>query len=160
MSTEHGKHTGELLAGFDGPMAPLRESINSAVRAYLQNMPDDPAHPMSVWRPTEWTITSWGVVMFNRGHERAHIHPKGWLSGVLYVQLPEIINDPLRRPEGWLEFGRPTSQLHVRTPPEVIHYQPRYGVMYLFPSYFYHGTVPFRSEERRICVAFDIEPAG
>lgn len=158
MSTEHGKHTGELLLPFGGPMEPLRATINGAVRAYLKELPDDPAHPMNRWRPREWKITSWGVVMFNQGHERAHIHPKGWLSGVFYVQLPDVVSDPARHPEGWLEFGRPTPELHVRSAPKLVHYPPRFGVMYLFPSYFYHGTVPFRSQQRRVCVAFDIEP--
>lgn len=158
MSTEHGKHTGELLYPFGGEAESLRAVINNAVRWYMRQIPDDPTHPMSRWLPAEWKIASWGVVMFNKGRERPHIHPKGWLSGVLYLQLPEVIDDPARRPEGWLEFGRPTSELHVRTEPLLSYCQPRYGAMFLFPSYFYHGTVPFRSEARRICVAFDIEP--
>ncbi|MBM4206142.1 MAG: tetratricopeptide repeat protein [Gammaproteobacteria bacterium] len=158
MSTEHGKHTGELLYPFGGEMEGLRAVINNAVRWYMQRIPDDPAHPMTRWQPLEWKITSWGVVMFNRGHERPHIHPKGWLSGVFYLQLPDLIDDPARRPEGWLEFGRPTRELHVRTAPALRYCQPCYGAMFLFPSYFYHGTVPFRSEARRVCVAFDIEP--
>lgn len=158
MSTEHGKHTGELLMPFNGPMEPLRETINKAAAVYLKRLPDDHLHPMHRWQPAEWKITSWGVVMFNKGHERAHIHPRGWLSGVFYLDLPDLLDDPARAPEGWLEFGRPTSELHVKREPELRHYQPRYGSMYLFPSYFYHGTVPFRSEQRRVCVAFDIEP--
>jgi tetratricopeptide (TPR) repeat protein len=158
MSTEHGKHTGELLYPFGGPMEPLRAVINDAVRWYMRQIPDDPGHPMQRWLPAEWKITSWGVVMSDKGHERPHIHPKGWLSGVFYLQLPGLIDDPARHPEGWLEFGRPTGELHVRVEPLIRHCQPRYGAMFLFPSYFYHGTVPFRSDTRRVCVAFDIEP--
>jgi hypothetical protein len=30
--------------------------------------------------------------------------------------------------------------------------------MLLFPSYFWHRTVPFESERERICVAFDVIP--
>jgi hypothetical protein len=30
--------------------------------------------------------------------------------------------------------------------------------MILFPSYFYHRTVPFRSDDYRISIAFDIIP--
>ncbi|HUL47329.1 MAG TPA: putative 2OG-Fe(II) oxygenase [Steroidobacteraceae bacterium] len=29
----------------------------------------------------------------------------------------------------------------------------------LFPSYFWHGTVPFASEQPRLTVAFDVVPA-
>jgi len=28
----------------------------------------------------------------------------------------------------------------------------------LFPSYFYHGSVPFETDEMRISIAFDILP--
>jgi uncharacterized protein (TIGR02466 family) len=98
--------------------------------------------------------------MFDRGHERAHIHPNGWLSGVFYLSLPDLIGDPDRDHQGWLEFGRPTTELHVRSELTIRHCQPAYGQMFLFPSYFYHGTIPFRSNQRRICVSFDVEPAG
>jgi len=158
MSTEHGEHTGELLREPTGPMGDMAAQIQQAVSWYLEQLPEDLEHPAVKWAPQRWQLTGWGVVMADRGHERAHIHPKGWLSGVFYLSLPELIQDPARAPEGWLEFGRPTSELHVQSAPRLRHYQPEYGTMYLFPSYFYHGTVPFRSRQRRICVAFDVEP--
>ena len=30
--------------------------------------------------------------------------------------------------------------------------------MLLFPAFMYHGTVPFKSDSKRICVAFDVIP--
>ncbi len=158
MSTEHGKHTAELLKEPVGPMGVMEQRIQQAIRWYIDGLPDDPDHPAVKWVPGTWKITSWGVVMFDRGHERAHIHPKAWLSGVFYLSLPDVINDATKAHEGWLEFGRPTSDLHVQSAPTLRHYQPTYGEMFLFPSYFYHGTIPFRSKQRRICVAFDVEP--
>jgi len=158
MSTEHGKHTAELLKEPVGPMGVMEQRIQQAIRWYIDGLPDDPDHPAVKWVPGTWKITSWGVVMFDRGHERAHIHPKAWLSGVFYLSLPDVINDATKAHEGWLEFGRPTSDLHVQAAPTLRHYQPTYGEMFLFPSYFYHGTIPFRSKQRRICVAFDVEP--
>jgi hypothetical protein len=96
--------------------------------------------------------------MFDKGHERAHIHPNGWLSGVFYLNLPELIHDPYKRPEGWLEFGRSSPGINVQSALTFRQYQPDDGQMFLFPSYFYHGTIPFRSSQRRICIAFDVEP--
>lgn len=158
MSTEHGKHTGELLVDPKGPMEAMEQRIHEAIVWYIRNLPDDPEHPAVRWVPRAWKLTSWGVVMFDKGHERAHIHPNGWLSGVFYLALPDLISDPGKNHEGWLEFGRPTSDLHVQSELTLRHYQPAYGQMFLFPSYFYHGTIPFRSDQRRICVAFDVEP--
>ena len=158
MSTEHGKHTGELLRDPKGPMAAMEPRIHEAILWYISALHDDPEHPAVKWIPKAWKLTSWGVVMFDRGHERAHIHPNGWLSGVFYLSLPDLIDDPDKDHQGWLEFGRPTRDLHVRSDPTIRHHQPAYGQMVLFPSYFYHGTIPFRSNQRRICVSFDVEP--
>jgi len=158
MSTEHGKHTAELLREPVGPMAAMEQRIQEAIHWYIKTLPDDPGHPAVKWVPSAWKLTSWGVVMFDKGHERAHIHPNGWLSGVFYLNLPELIHDPDKSPEGWLEFGRPSPDIHVQSALTLRHYQPDYGQMFLFPSYFYHGTIPFRSSQRRICIAFDVEP--
>lgn len=160
LSTENGEHTGELLEHPPAVMRALESRIHEGVHAYMEALPNDPEHPVVKFRPQRYRISSWGVVMNDRGHERPHVHPNGWLSGVLYLELPAVIGDPQRQPEGWLEFGRPTSALGFKSPPELRHARPAYGRMWLFPSYFYHGTVPFRSEERRICIAFDVEPAA
>lgn len=159
LSTEHGEHTGELLDHPPAVIRALEGCIHQGVRAYMDALPDDPDHPAVKFRPERYRLSSWGVVMNDRGHERAHVHPNGWLSGVLYLELPAVIDDPDRHPEGWLELGRPTAALGFKRAPELRHARPAYGRMWLFPSYFYHGTVPFRSEQRRICIAFDVEPA-
>ena len=39
------------------------------------------------------------------------------------------------------------------------HYvRPEPGLLALFPSYMWHGTVPFGGEEPRLTIAFDIVP--
>jgi tetratricopeptide (TPR) repeat protein len=158
MSTMRGKHTGELLRDPKGPMAAMEPRIQQAIAWYIEQLPADPLHPAVRFAPRAWKLTSWGVVMQDGGHERSHIHPRGWLSGVFYVELPDLIGDPAREHEGWLQFGRPTPELHINSAPVTRDYQPGYGRIVLFPSYFYHGTIPFRSRQRRVCVSFDVEP--
>jgi hypothetical protein len=36
--------------------------------------------------------------------------------------------------------------------------RPEPGMLVLFPSYFWHGTVPFTSGQPRLTVAFDVVP--
>ena len=36
--------------------------------------------------------------------------------------------------------------------------RPQPGMLVLFPSYFWHGTVPFKSDQPRLTVAFDAVP--
>lgn len=157
LSTVNGAHTGEIVDPPTGPMVALKPIIEQAVAAYRAALPDDPTHPMVRWAPRRWRLTGWGVVMRDGGHERSHIHPNGWLSGVLYVALPDAVAAGTDH-AGWLRFGQPTPQLGARAAPRLRDYRPEYGRITLFPSYFYHGTVPFRSEAPRICISFDVEP--
>ena len=96
--------------------------------------------------------------MDTRGHQAEHIHSAAWASGVYYVQLPNIGNLPEQGQAGWLEFGRPQPAYRCKVEPEVKSFPPEEGLMFLFPSYFYHGTVPIETEEQRISIAFDVIP--
>ena len=87
-----------------------------------------------------------------------HIHPSAWLSGVYYVQMPEITSQPGQGEAGWIEFGRPPEHFHGTVEPEVKLFKPEPGLMLLFPSYFYHRTVPFESAGLRISISFDVLP--
>jgi hypothetical protein len=47
----------------------------------------------------------------------------------------------------------------VGLPPE--HFvEPRAGMLVLFPSYFWHGTVPFHEGGGRLTAAIDVIPAS
>jgi hypothetical protein len=61
--------------------------------------------------------------------------------------------------EGILSFGAPGM---VTTPPldAELSLRPEAGQLVLFPSYFWHGTLPFHSEQPRLTVAFDVVPDG
>jgi hypothetical protein len=56
-----------------------------------------------------------------------------------------------------LTFGEPSI---ATTPPLPAEYsvRPGVGMLVLFPSYFWHGTVPFSSDQPRLTVAFDAVP--
>ncbi|WP_414673858.1 putative 2OG-Fe(II) oxygenase, partial [Methylophaga sp. UBA3595] len=36
---------------------------------------------------------------------------------------------------------------------------PEVGDIVMFPSSVFHRTIPFNSDEERICIAFDLKPA-
>ena len=59
---------------------------------------------------------------------------------------------------GWIEFGRPQDHPMSKAEPQLRSYQPHEGMVVLFPSYFYHRTEPFESQDQRISIAFDIVP--
>lgn len=159
MSSVNAWHTGELFDAPSTDLGFLRDVFNAAVNWYASMLPVDAMHPMVRWRPDRWRMTGWGVVMRRGGYEKAHIHPNGWVSGVIYLEVPEFVSHSENTDhQGWLELGRPTGELKVARSPELSYVQPIRGQVVLFPSYFFHSTVPLRRDERRICIAFDAEP--
>ena len=97
----------------------------------------------------------WATVLDEGGHQTPHIHPSGWLSGVYYVAIPPGDGGD---EHGWIEFGRPPPEYAFREPPKTKALRPRAGLLVLFPSYFYHRTLPFSGTATRISIAFDVVP--
>ena len=79
----------------------------------------------------------------------------GWLSSAYYVDLPKVVSDGEDR-QGWIKFGEPN--LDVGQTAEHFE-QPKPGRLVLFPSYMWHGTVPFTGPDTRLTLPFDIVPA-
>jgi hypothetical protein len=59
---------------------------------------------------------------------------------------------------GWLKFGEPGTPTRPCLGAEYF-IQPAPGLLALFPSYMWHGTVPFAGDQTRLACAFDIVPA-
>ena len=100
-------------------------------------------------------ITLWGTVLGAQGHQVSHVHPDGWLSGVYYAAVPLSIDNDLKAENrnGWIEFGRSQTYPKSKAVPETKTFEPIEGHLYLFPSYFYHRTIPFESDEKRVSLA-------
>lgn len=101
--------------------------------------------------------SSWYVKMRQGGHLTSHIHEEGWLSGAVYLQMPKQTDGDA----GSFAFGTHGDDYprkHENFPERSI--LPKVGDIVLFPSSLFHRTIPFRSDEERICVAFDIKPKG
>jgi uncharacterized protein (TIGR02466 family) len=159
-ATRFGKHSGPLLFEPKGPVAELEEKIRKAVEAYIASLPADQGHPFLANRPRRFGLRVWSILLEEQGgYQEPHIHPNAWLSGVYYVRLPENVELPEGEGNaGWIEFGRPPEHFHCTAAPEVRLFRPEPGLMLLFPSYFYHRTVPLVSPGLRISIAFDVLP--
>ena len=154
-STRGGSQTGELVGGAEGALAALGSQIRAAVQAYYEHVRRvAPAHPFVAHLPDRWRLATWGVALKAGGHQTPHFHPDGHVSGVYYVKLPRALDDHA----GWIEFGRTRDALGG-SGEQLLHLvRPREGLMLLFPSYFYHRTLPFESDEERVSIAFDVLP--
>lgn len=101
----------------------------------------------------------WSVRLRGHGYHTDHVHPEGWLSSACYIELPRSVlaerSDPVR--PGWLKFGEPGIPTTPALAPEFF-IRPQPGLLALFPSYFWHGTVPFEGDDTRLTIAFDLVP--
>ena len=159
-TTRKGLQSGSLLPAQDPAIAHLVTHIRRQVSAYLASRPEkwQPLPGLgSLWQPPEaWRLDMWATILHEGGHQRPHIHPSGWLSGVFYVQCPMPSENPSQ--QGWIEFGQPPDDLPLKAEPLVHRHQPQAGELVLFPSYFYHRTLPLKGGEPRISIAFDVIP--
>ncbi len=109
--------------------------------------------------PEELEFTSsWYVRLRRGGYVDRHIHEVGWISGAVYLVLPKDKKDPT---EGCFEYGLHGDnypQKHNNFPVGIA--SPSVGDIVLFPSSLFHRTIPFNSNEERICIAFDLKPEG
>jgi len=157
-ATRDGKHTGELLTDDAAPIRAFETLVRGAIAGYLARHGADSSHPLLANRPARWRLNAWSIVLKGRGHQVPHIHPSAWLSGVYYAQVPDIVGDEASVQAGWIEFGRPGDEYHWAAPPRLRAIKPEPGLMVLFPSYFFHRTIPFTAPGTRISIAFDVLP--
>lgn len=149
---------GDLLDRDIPEIAALRTMIEARIRDYIAALPDDPTHPFLSRKSGGFAFAgSWSVRLRNAGFHLNHIHPEGWISSCYYVGLPAAV-DATPGHQGWLKFGETALGLGERERIAKL-VRPEVGKLVLFPSYFYHGTIPFDEESHRTTVAFDVIPA-
>ena len=154
-----GQCTLDIFDGSDDPVIVAFQSmIERAVQDYKDALPVRPEHPFLFRHPAKHRIFCWANVMDSSGFHDTHYHPTGWLSGVYYPQLPGSVRPDDPSHEAWIEFGRAYHALKSADNPPVRVIMPEEGMIVLFPSYVGHRTIPFVSDEKRISVAFDVEP--
>lgn len=158
-STVGGSQTGELMLEQRSVAHALGAAIRDAVPEYMSRLRSTlPDHPYVRGLPTRYRLATWAVVLRAAGHQGPHFHPDGYISGVYYVHLPATMRGGADH-AGWIEFGRTGEAIGNREDPLIELVQPEEGTLLLFPSYFYHRTIPFQGEEPRISLAFDVLPA-
>jgi tetratricopeptide (TPR) repeat protein len=147
--------TGQLFDRTSRAVEGVRERIREAVADYIRRMPDDSVHPLLARKDGDFTFSgSWSCRLRSQGFHTNHVHAEGWISSAYYVSLPDAVEEG---EQGWLKFGESNLALGERDR-MLRAVKPAVGKLVLFPSYFWHGTVPFRSDDVRLTVAFDVVP--
>ena len=92
--------------------------------------------------------------MKSGGTLRPHMHEQGWLSGSIYINVPEKSKTDSGNLVVCIEEERLTGEDRLQEKSiNVVT-----GSLCLFPASLLHYTIPFESEEERIVLAFDVVP--
>jgi Tfp pilus assembly protein PilF len=159
-STRGGRHGEELLSDPTGPVAGLKNILQAAFGDYIQKLPVERNHPFLASRSAAVRLVAQANILDSTGYLESHVHPQSWVSGAYYVRVPSEVDESVNDDEhaGWLSFG--LFPRHIRLEPafEVRYLKPVEGTLVIFPAYFYHGTVPFRSAKHRMSLGIDVIP--
>ena len=102
-------------------------------------------------------LVAWANVNRPSTFNSPHIHPSNHWSGVLYVQVPDLFDDPIVK-AGNIEFMDPRGAISMVPAPgqkNAFSLAPQQGVILIFPSWLLHCVNSFSNDAVRISIAFN-----
>ena len=153
-SIRHGTQAPDILQRDHPALAALREALDGPIKRYIAALAQG-ADPLRARNQGGYAYQGmWSIRMSAGGFHINHVHQRGWLSSACYIEVPKALPGK----QGWLKFGEPGVRTSPALAPE--HFvEPAPGKLVLFPSYMWHGTVPFTGTAARMTIAFDLTPA-
>lgn len=148
--------SGNLFKRPEASFRTLSELVARTIRDYYQHFAHHDCMFIRAFPKEIEFSSSWYVKMRSGGHLGSHIHEEGWISGAVYLAIPNRIASP---EEGCIELsthGDDYPLEHPNFPTRLV--APKVGDVCFFPSSVFHRTIPFSADEHRICIAFDLKP--
>ena len=135
----------------------LSDALIKSINRYFLQYQNEDSEFINLFPKNIIFSSAWYVKMQSGGHLSSHIHEEGWISGAVYLAIPK--NSGASKQEGAIELSSDGDQyprLHDEFEKKVI--LPKEGDVIFFPSSVFHRTIPFKSNEERVCIAFDVKP--
>lgn len=134
----------------------LKDMIKEEIENYRNIFSHENEYFINNW-PTNSSLKSWYIDLKEGGSLDYHYHHAGWLSGSVYLNMPETS----KVEEGSIQFGfNNRNYKFIKNLPIRI-YKPKEGDILLFPSSLNHRVNPFGKTiagNRRVSLAFDLLP--
>jgi uncharacterized protein (TIGR02466 family) len=126
------------------------EIIYPAIKTYLEHHFKESASQVKPW------AKGWSNILHKGDWQAPHAHPShGTIaSGCYYVKLPR----GAKNPEGCIEFINPMLESWHHGFAYSRRIQPSEGLIALFPPWYQHYVHPFKQDDSRCIVAFDVLP--
>ena len=133
--------------------------LKAAINQYIVNLPDNTKHPFLMMKTESYELLDCWVNFLQPGdYQSNHIHNNGTISGVYYLDEPETESN--EEHAGWIEFNRAGYNLpHFAGEKGIELIKPKGGMFIFFPSYVWHGTIPYTHSYSRISISFDVKMA-
>jgi tetratricopeptide (TPR) repeat protein len=158
-SVRNGTQTvGTLLSLPVKSIQDYKKVLSKSIQDYIDALPKDAEHPFLNRNTRRFVHSgSWSVKLGSGGFHTNHMHPQGWLSNCTYITVPPEIQPGDSSRAGWIRFGQTSLGLGDR---ESVGKAlcPQEGLRVLFPSFLWHGTYAFNSNQPRITAPNDIMP--
>lgn len=99
---------------------------------------------------------AWANILHKGDWQAPHCHPShGTIaSGCYYVKMPQ----GLKNPEGCIEFLSPNLESWHHGFAYNRRVEPKEGMVVLFPPWYQHYVHPFKKDDTRAIIAFDVLP--
>lgn len=150
---------GNLFGRPEPAIQTVERAILETAERWMDALPGDDSHPFLGRKARRLDMQgAWSVKLRSTGYHVNHIHHQGLISSAFYVALPPVMQGA-QDDAGSIQFGQPPTELGLQLPPRRV-LRPRPGSLALFPSYMWHGTIPFQDNACRLTVACDMAPAG
>ncbi|MEZ5894800.1 MAG: putative 2OG-Fe(II) oxygenase [Parvularculaceae bacterium] len=155
-SVRHGSQLPSIFSFGEPVLDAYKQAIRGPIQRFLQQIGagGDPLRVRN--RGGHQIFSAWSIRLKASGYHINHVHPEGWLSSACHLRMPK--SGGADDKSGWLTFGEPGIPTTPKLTPEY-YIKPQIGVMAIFPSYMWHGTVPFSGDIRRTTIAIDLVPA-
>ena len=156
----YGKQSaGNLFKRPEASFRKLGDLVKQEFRNYKEHFATSDFELIKSFPETLEFTSSWYVIMQQGGNLSSHIHEIGWISGAVYLSIPQSDGK-----EGAFEYGTHGDNYPIIAPHKeqdfpLAHTLPKVGDIVLFPSSLFHRTIPFQADEKRICIAFDLKPS-
>ena len=157
--THGGAVTKDMLLRPSKIIKTFEQALRNVINARIDSIRQNANHPFLSRVPDKYRLTLIASILRPQGWHPPHIHESSWLSGVYYVKVPAVVDEDSAEHPGWLQFGKPDYRLPESYRPDVTAIKPEEGAAVTFPSYFFHGTIPYEKDGERIGIAFDVYPS-